>query len=397
MTVAWTEDSVQARKGEIMRRLLWVAGTLMVVGIFTMLLALPVLAAAGESLSIGAAAPLTGARALLGRNMRQGILLAVDEINAAGGVLGRPLQVVFEDDQGDNPNAAINAVNRLIHVDKVPLMMGPHYTVAQLATQKLYGEAKVISVTGASGVPVTAQGNPYVFRVRASDNLVSKALIAYAKDTLKTDKIAIHYINDDFGKAGMERVVKGMTELNLKPVAVESHNAGDKDFTAQLAKIGQAGAQVMVMWSHDTESALVVRQARQLYPQLKIIGTTSLSEPSFLKLAGDAADGVVSANDFVPSVPNERVQAFVKKYQGKYNMLPEIWAAAYYDATQLSARAIIAAGSTDPDKIRQGFLGLRYTGVLADFRFEQNGDGNHQIHIVENAKGEPKWVTTVKF
>jgi len=130
---------------------------------------------AAEPLTIGAAAPLTGPRALLGRNYRQGVDLAVEEINESGGVLGRPLRVVFEDDQGDNPLAAINAVSRLMNVHKVPLMLGPHYSVAQLATQKTYCQAKVISITGASGVPVTAQGCLYVFRVRASDAIVAPA------------------------------------------------------------------------------------------------------------------------------------------------------------------------------------------------------------------------------
>jgi len=352
---------------------------------------------AGEPIMIGVAAPLTGARALLRRNFRQGVTLALEEINGAGGVLGRPLQVVFEDDQGDNPNAAINAVNRLISVDKVPLMLGPHYAVAQMASQKIYWEAKIISITGASGVPVTAQGCPYVFRVRMNDILVGKALVAYAKDQLKLTKVAIHYINDDFGKGGMERVVKALEEFQMKPVAVESHNAGDKDFSAQLSKIKQAGAQIMIMWSHDTESALVVRQARQLDPGLKILGTTSLSEPSFLTLAGEASEGVISANDFVPTNPDPRVQAFVKKYEAKFNMLPEVWAAAYYDATHIAAKVISAAGGTDVEKMRQAFFALRYTGLLADFRFDPNGDGNHQIHMVVDEKGAAKWVSTVKF
>lgn len=382
-----------------MKRMGWFVGyatVLLLVGGLLGVIA-PAACQAGEPIVIGVAAPLTGPRALLGRNMRQGITLAQEEINAAGGVLGRPLQFVFEDDQGDNPNAAINAVNRLIYVHKVPLMIGPHYSVAQMATQKLYWEAKTISITGASGVPVTAQGNPYVFRVRARDDLVSKALIAYARDGLKATRIAILYINDDFGKAGMEQVVKNLEESQIKPVTVESHNAGDKDFTAQLSKIGQAGAQVMITWSHDTESALIVRQAKQLNPTLKIIGTTSLSEPTFVELAGEAAEGIISANDFVPSIPLDRIQAFVTRYQARFNMLPEIWASAYYDATHIAARVIAAAGGTDPEKMRQAFFALQYTGVLAEFRFEPNGDGNHQIHIIEDSQGAPKWVTTVKF
>jgi branched-chain amino acid transport system substrate-binding protein len=352
---------------------------------------------ADEPIVIGAAVPLTGPRALNGRDMRQGITLAQEEINAAGGVLGRPVQIVFEDDQGDNPNAAINAVNRLIHVHKVPLMLGPHFSVTAMATHKIYWEAKVISITGASAVSVTAQGNPYVFRVRANDGLVSKAMVAYARDTLKATRIAIQYINDDFGKAGMERVVKSMEEFQMKPAAVESHNSGDKDFTAQLSKITQAGAQVMISWSHDTEAALVVRQMKQLNPAIRVVGSTSLSMPAFLKLAGEASDGVISANDFVPTTPDARIQAWVAKYKAKYDMLPEIFAATYYDAAHIAAKVIAAAGGSDSEKMRQAFFALRYTGMLAEYRFESNGDGNHQIHMVEDEKGAPKWLSTVKF
>ncbi|HYM90061.1 MAG TPA: ABC transporter substrate-binding protein [bacterium] len=352
---------------------------------------------AAPAVTIGVAAPLTGPRALLGRNFRQGVELALDEINEAGGVLGQPLRVIFEDDQGDNPGAAINAVNRLISVHKVPLMLGPHYSVAQMATQKIYCDAKVVSLTGASGVPVTAQGCKYVFRVRASDAIVAPALARYIKEHLKFTKVAILYVNDDFGKAGAAAAAAALDSVGLKPVAVESHNAGDKDFTAQLTKIVRAGAESVVTWTHDTDAALVLRQARELNLNLRFAGPTSLSAPSFIALAGEAAEGVFSANDFVPTVPTERVQSFVKRYTRRYKTLPEIWASAYYDATWLAAKAIQSARSTDPDKVRAALLSLRYSGVLADFRFDPNGDGNHQIHIVTVRNGQAEWVTTVKF
>jgi len=352
---------------------------------------------AAEPLTIGAAAPLTGPRALLGRNYRQGVDLAVEEINESGGVLGRPLRVVFEDDQGDNPLAAINAVSRLMNVHKVPLMLGPHYSVAQLATQKTYCQAKVISITGASGVPVTAQGCLYVFRVRASDAIVAPALARYVKENLKFTKVAILYVNDDFGRAGAEAASRALAAVGLRPVAVEVINAGDKDFTAVLSKMVREGAESVITWIHDIEAGLVLRQARELNLKLRFAGTTSLSEPSFVALAGDAAEGVISANDFVPTVPTERVKAFVKRYTVRYKMLPEIWASAYYDATWLAAKVIESAKGTDPDKVREAFLKLRYSGVLGDYRFDPNGDGNHQIHIVEVRKGMAEWVATVKF
>jgi branched-chain amino acid transport system substrate-binding protein len=353
--------------------------------------------AAAEDVAIGAAAPMTGPRALLGRNFRQGVDMAIEEVNAAGGVLGGKLSVQIEDDQGDNPNAAINAVTKLMQVEKVPLMLGPHYSVAQLATQKSYCDGSIVSVTGASGVPVTQNGCGFVIRVRANDIIQSKALVEYARTTLGIDKIGILYINDDFGKAGADRVVLALKSAGLEPVTIETHNTQDKDFSAQLAKLQNAGAKLTILWTHDTEAALIVRQATQLGLDMRFAGSTSLSEPSFVKLAGPAAEGVISANDFVASNPDERIQTFGKAYEAKYNMGPEIWAAAYYDATHLAARAINAAGSTDPAKIREAFKSIEHEGLLGSYRCEENGDCNHQIHIVTVENGVPTVKSTVKF
>jgi branched-chain amino acid transport system substrate-binding protein len=359
----------------------------------------PVVASQGADAQvvIGASAPLTGPRALLGRNFRQGVDLAVEEINVAGGVLGKPLQVVFEDDQGDNPNAALNAVNKLMQVTKAPVILGPHYSVAQLATQKTYCNGTTVSITGASGIPVTAGGCKFVIRVRGNDEVQARALVEYARKELKADKIGVIAVNDDMGRGGVSRINGVLASAGITPVAVESHNAGDKDFSAQLSRMKSAGAALVIMWTHDSEAGLIVRQAKQLGLGIKFAGSTSASEPTFIKLAGDAAEGVLSGNDFVPTNPDPRVQAFVKKYQAKYNMLPEIWASTYYDATHLAAKAITAAGSTDPEKVRAAFATIQHDGMLASFRCHENGDCNHQIHIVEVKGGEPIIRSTVKF
>ncbi len=346
--------------------------------------------------TIGAAAPLTGPRANLGRYFRQGVELAVTEINAAGGVLGKPLQVVFEDDQADNPNVAINAVNRLLSQHKVTVMLGPHFSVAQMATQKNYC-GKLLSVTGASGIPVTTSGCSTVVRIRANDNVQAKALVEYARSTLKIDKIGVLSINDDFGKAGAIRVVKAIEDAGLKPVRVETHNAEDKDFSAQLGRLKDAGAGMVIMWTHDNEAALVVRQAAQLGLTMKFAGSTSLSQPVFVKLAGEAGEGAISSSDFVPGNPDPQVQNFVKKYEAASKTEAELYAATYYDGAHLIAKAINLAGSADPVKVREAFGRLQHTGVLASYRCEANGDCNHQINIVEIRKGQPVVRTTVKF
>lgn len=352
---------------------------------------------AAADIVVGASVPLTGPRSLLGRYWQNGVNQALAEINAAGGVLGQPMQVVYEDDLGDNPNGATNAVNRLMKVHKVSAMLGPHWSVAQMATQKHYCDGSIVSVTGASGVPVTAAGCGYVVRVRANDVLQGQSLVTYAKAHLKLDKIGLIHINDDYGKGGADRVVKALEAQGLKPVGVESHNPEDKDFSAQLGRLQKAGAQLVIVWTHDQESALIVRQAKQLGLPFRFAGSTAVSQPIFLKLAGDASEGVISPSDYVASNPDPLVQAFATKYQTTYKTESELYAATYYDATHLLAKAITLAGSTDPKKVREAFARVSHTGVLGRYACEANGDCNHQVHMVEIVDGKPVVKSTVKF
>lgn len=354
-------------------------------------------APASAQVVVGASLPLTGPRALLGRYWQNGVNQALAEINAAGGVLGKPLQVVYEDDLGDNPNGATNAVNRLMKVHKVHAMLGPNWSVAQMATQKHYCDGSIVSVTGASGVPVTAAGCKYVVRIRANDTLQGQALVTYAKANLKLDKIGVIHVNDDYGKGGADRVVKALEAQGLKPVGVEGHNPEDKDFSAQLGRLHKAGAQMVIVWTHDQESALIVRQAKQLGLPFKFAGSTAVSQPIFLKLAGDASEGVVSPSDYVSSNPEPMVQSFARKYADSYKTESELYAATYYDATHMLAKAINIAGTTEPAKLREAFSRVTHTGVLGHYRCEANGDCNHQVHMVEIVKGQPMVKTTVKF
>lgn len=347
--------------------------------------------------TIGASAPMTGPRALLGHHYKQGVDLAVEEVNAAGGVLGQNLAVVFADDQGDNTNFAINAMSKLKDSDKVPVVLGPHFSVAQLATQKSYCDGTLVSITGASGVPVTEQGCNFVVRTRANDNLQAQALVTYALEHLGTSKIGVLFINDDFGKGGSERVLRALEAANVKPVGVSSHNPHDTDFSAQLSSLKAAGAELIILWTHDQESALIARQAQQFNLGIRIAGSTSLSQPTFIELAGPAGEGVISATDFLTSDTKPAVQEFVAKYRERYNEEPELYAATYYDTVKLAAAAINAAGSTDAPAVREAFATLEQAGVLADYKCEANGDCNHQVNIVEIRDGQPAMLAPVKF
>jgi len=369
------------------------AGALGIAGL-SFLAALP--ATAQDVVTIGVAAPLTGPRANLGRYVKQGVEFAVEEINRRGGVLGKSLRVVFEDDQADNPNVAINAVNRLLKVHKVTAFVGPHFSVAQLATQKIYcGNA--VSVTGATGVPVTHNCST-VIRSHANDNLQARALIEYALKHLKINKIGVLSINDDYGKAGAARVIAQIQDVGLTPVSVETHNREDKDFSAQLNRLRAAGADLIIMWTHENEAALIVRQARQLGMDVKFAGSASLSQPTFLKLTAGAGEGAISTSSFVPGNPDPAVQEFVKNYEAyTHTNDTELFAATYYDTVWLLAQAMERAGSTDPLKVRAAFDSLSYKGVVADYRCQSNGECNHQINIIEIQQGQPVLKTVVRF
>ncbi len=294
-------------------------------------------------------------------------------------------------------DAEERVVSELKEVGKVPVVLGPHFSVAQLATMKTYCDGSMISITGASGVPVTQQGCDFVIRIRGNDNLQAQALVAYALEHLKTTKIGVISIHDDFGKGGAERVVAALKDKGITPVANESHNAGDTDFSAQLSRLSSAGAELVIMWTHDNESALIVRQARQFGLNFKFAGSTSLSQPAFINLAGPTGEGVISATDFLPANPDPNVKAFVEKFQKKYGELPELYAATYYDSAKLAAEAINMAGSTDAKKVREAFGKIDRQGVLAHYKCEQNGDCNHQTNIIEIKNGQPNLLTVVKF
>jgi len=216
----------------------------------------------------------------------------------------------------------------------------------------------------------------------------------YAKPIFQEDKKFVFHCASGWRSA---LAAKAAQEMGLKPVAVESHNAEDKDFSAQLGRLRDAGAQMVILWTHDNESALIVRQAKQLGLPMKFAGSTSLSQPVFVKLAGDAAEGAISSSDFVPSDPDPKTQAFAKKYQQQYHVEAELYAATYYDATYLAAKAIEMAGGTEPAKVREAFGKLQYSGILGDYKCEADGDCNHQILIVEIQKGAPVVKTTVRF
>ncbi|MCL4370861.1 MAG: ABC transporter substrate-binding protein [Chloroflexi bacterium] len=350
-----------------------------------------------EPINIGVSAPLTGQFAENGGYMKNGIGLAVKEINDKGGINGRPIQLFWEDDQGPNPTAASNAVTKLITQDNVVAVIGPHFSPAMLPTEPIFQKYSVPALTGATGPPITAQGNKWIFRIRLNDEIGARLLVKYAVEELKFKKIGLDYVNTAFGQGGIEVVKDELTKRGITPVATETHMDDTKDFTPQILSFQDKGVDGIIVWTDDQPSGLLAKQMATLGAKFKLVGSTTFSQPPFLKLAGDAANGAISISDFSPNNPDKNIQDWAKKYSGVYNAPPELYASAYYDATNILAEAIKKASKVDGPSIQQALNGIKdFQGVMTQYSWSSNGDMVHSGLITEVKNGKTEVIQVVK-
>lgn len=344
-----------------------------------------------EPINIGVSAPLTGQFAMNGGYMKNGIGLAVKDLNDKGGINGRQIQLFWEDDQGPNPTAASNAITKLITQNNVVALIGPHFSPAVLPTEPIFQQYSVPALTGATGPPITAQGNPWIFRIRLNDEVGARLLVKYAVETLKFQKIGLDYVNTAFGQGGIDVVKDELTKRGITPVDIQTHQDDTKDFTPHILNFQNKGVDGIIVWTDDQPSGLLAKQMAILGAKFKLVGSTTFSQPPFLKLAGDAANGVVSISDFSPNNPDKNIQDWVKKYSDVYKDTPEIYASAYYDATNILAEAIKKATKVDGPSIQQGLQSIKdYQGIMTQYSWSQTGDMVHSglITEVKNQKTE---------
>jgi branched-chain amino acid transport system substrate-binding protein len=351
----------------------------------------------GEPILIGCTAALTAQMAQNGAWVKQGVNLALKQINDKGGVKGRPIQVFFEDDQGPNPTAASNAVVKLLTQNKVVAMIGPHFSPAFLAVEPLLAQYGVPAVTGASAPLVTRQSNPWVFRLRLDDTLCGVLLVKFVLENLGWKKIGLDYVNTAFGQGGIEVVKTALAAKGITPLAIQAHLDNTKDFTAQLLAFQQAGVEGIIAWTDDQPGGLMVKQMKTLGVKFGIAGSTTFSGAQLLALAGEAADGTYSITDFVPTNPDPVVVAWKAAYHAAYGEDPELNATCYYDAMNVVAVAAGQATSITGTGIRDALMkikGLR--GAMTTYTWSPGGNMSHSalITLVKGAVPEVLAVIT---
>jgi len=347
------------------------------------------------TIKIGVSAPITGDHAADGSFMTKGIKLAVSEINKNGGVLGKNLELVVEDDQAIQ-NVTVNAVNILMS-EKVVAVIGPHYSTSVQATDPIFAKNKIPYLTGGTSVALENVGDPYFFRVRCADDLVAPSVAKYAVETLKAKKIGIMYNNNAFGTGGRDLIEAYLKTVNV-PFVTEGHNTGDKDFTATIAKMKNNGIDTLISWTHLAETASIAKQILQLGLNVNKLDSTSLSMKACRDLAGkDATEGWYCVADFINGNPDPKQVAFEKTFKETYNIDPELYAATYYTATYVLADAIKKAGSTDSNKIQVALRGTKdYPGLLGPLTCDSKGNMLHLMTLAQVKNSELQFIGNVK-
>lgn len=346
---------------------------------------------AQQTIKIGAFGPMTGGAAGYGQSEREAIDLVVEEVNAAGGVLGRKIEVLYGDDAG-KPEQAVSIAKRFITSDQVLLVLGGISSPTSMAVSQVTGQEKVpqIIVAG-TAARITLQGNPWIFRSAVPDTKLAGDLADFVhKKFPKVKRVGAIYVNDDFGKGGVTAFAERAKRHGIQIVADEKYTRGDVDFTAQLTKIRAATADAILDWSRYHEGALIAKQVRQMGIKLSIFGGDGAAHPKYIELGGDAVDGVYYATHFSPSTSGDLPVArrLVEKLRAKYGKDPDFIHSEAYDAMLIAVDAIKRAGSLDREKIRQAIATTDLEGTRGRIRFDKNGDPTFETHVVKIVGGK---------
>jgi branched-chain amino acid transport system substrate-binding protein len=358
-------------------------------------------AVAADPIKIGVSGPFTGGSAPMGASMRDGVRLAVAEINAKGGVLGRKIQLIERDDEAKNERG-VQVSQELINKENVVATVGYINTGVALASQRFYQDAKIPVITNvAAGSIITQQFLPpqypdnYIFRTSASDKIQSAMIVETAVDKLNYKKVAILADSTNYGQLGREDLEKVLSSKGLKPVAVEKFNIKDVDMTSQLLRAKEAGAQAILTYGIGPELAQIANGMEKLNWKVPMIGAWTLSMGNFIDNAGKNGDGALMPQTFIQEGNTPKRKAFIDAYQKAYkvNRIPSAVSAAQgYDSIYILAAAIKQAGTTDGPKVREALENLKekIDGVVTTYNHPFTHDDHEAIKPGIAVMGEVK-------
>ncbi|SCP99592.1 ABC transporter substrate-binding protein [Anaerobium acetethylicum] len=339
--------------------------------------------ASGETIKVGVIYSATGTMAGRGEYMKNAIELAAEEINEAGGVLDKDIELVYEDDQSDQ-TTAINMMNKMGSDEEIVAVFGPHTSTNAIAVSNTVEDYGIPYFTGGTSAKLKSLGNEYMFKVRCNDTVVVNSAMKFVSESLDAKKIGILYINDEFGVGGRDIMVKYCEDNNLEFVEA-NHNATDQDLTSQIMKMKQENVDVLVAWSSNV-CPIVARQTTELGFDKPVLMNSGFGGQDVLdSLSTEYTEGKYAACDFTAEDPTEEAAAFVKAFSDAYGKKPlGDWSASYYGGLKALASAIEAAGKTDRESIKDAMYNVKdFAAPLGALTTDENGCLVHETSVIQ--------------
>ena len=330
----------------------------------------------GGAIKVGIYGDLSGQTSSFGQSTKNGALMAIDEINAAGGINGRKIEWVMEDDQGQSQQA-ITVVNKLISQDKVIAVIGEVASSNSLAAAPVAQEAKVPMITPSSTNPAVTQKGDYIFRVCFTDDFQGAVAAKFAANTLKAKKAAIlGDFNSDYSKGMSKFFREEFARLGGTIVSEQTYTQTDADFKGQLTSIRSAAPDVIFVPGYYGQVGVIAKQAKELGITAPMLGGDGWDGPPLWDLGGTALNGAYMVNHYSIDDPSPSVQKFVAAYKAKYGgVAPDAIGALAYDAMNVLADAIKRAGTTESVKLRDAIAGTKnFAGVTGNITINETRD-----------------------
>ncbi|SFL89194.1 branched-chain amino acid transport system substrate-binding protein [Bradyrhizobium sp. NFR13] len=351
----------------------------------------------GGTIKIGMCAPITGPAAEAGKYATGGAKLAVEAINKAGGILGKQIELIIEDDQTTNPGIVLAFSKLAANPDIVGFLGSIRSTQVHAMAPDVLKLGKPV-MFGGTDPNLTKLGNPWLFRFRPNDSYSGRVIAEYGVKNLDKKKWAVLHSTDAFGTAGGKALTEALGPLGATVALDQGYANQSQDFTPVVLAIKQSGADILGSYfTFENDLGIFARQLRQLGVNIPWVGSPSIVNVTALKLAGPALYGTYGVADYAED-SSEASKAFGKAYRDAYKVAPDNQSSWPYDAINVLATAIKNAGSTDPQKIREAILTVKkYPGAEGEYNFDKNGDGLHGYNIVKNEKGNIVFDKHIEF
>ena len=344
--------------------------------------------AQGTTIKIGMCTPVTGPAAEAGRYAQIGAKIALEAVNKAGGVLGKQVELIVEDDQTTNPGIVLAFSKLASQTDMVAFIGSIRSTQVHAMAPDVLKIGKPVMI-GGTDPTLTHMGNQWLFRFRPNDSYSGSVIADYGVTTLAKKKWAIIHSTDAFGTAGGKALTNALAKIPGTSVALDQGYANQsQDFTPVVLAIKQSGADVIGSYfTFENDLGVFARQLRQLGVNAPWVGSPSIVNVTALKLAGPALYGTFGVADYAEE-SSPAARAFGKAYRDVAKVAPDNQSSWTYDAMTILCMAINKAGKTDPAAIREAILAIRrHAGAEGEYNFDANGDGLHGYNIVRNEKG----------